>query len=206
MKKNLLSASAVAFFGIAVALSGCAFFEDLIEKLPEDPGSGYPMVQLPDGYKIEKVVGGLNLPTSITWDNEGNMFVAEAGGGLEPDQKAPIRIMQVKDGQATEAVNLTGKGVNVSVVGLTWHNGAFYFTHRADDLTGAVSRATKTGQVQQLFSGIIDNQSEHQINDIKVGPDGRMYVAVGLAGNAGVMDMSVAPWIMASPDVHARPC
>ncbi len=198
--------SLVTFFSFAVALSGCAFLEDLIEKLPDEAENKYPLVQLPDGYQIEKVVGGLNLPTSITWDNEGNMFVAEAGGGLEPEQKAPIRIMQVKDGQATEAVNLTGKGVNGSVVGLTWHNGAFYFTHRANDLTGAVSMATKAGQVQQLFSGIIDNQSEHQINDIRMGPDGRMYIAVGLAGNAGVMDMSVGPWIMASPDVQARPC
>ncbi len=131
---------------------GLRLLEDLIEKLPDEAENKYPLVQLPDGYQIEKVVGGLNLPTSITWDNEGNMFVAEAGGGLEPEQKAPIRIMQVKDGQATEAVNLTGKGVNVSVVGLTWHNGAFYFTHRANDLTGAVSMATKAGQVQQLFS------------------------------------------------------
>ncbi|HEV7349730.1 hypothetical protein [Telluribacter sp.] len=166
----------------------------------------YPGLQVPAGFKVEKVVGGLQLPTSVTWDNQGNMYVVEAGGGLEPDKLAPLRIMKVSKGQATVAVDLTGKGINPAVVGIVWHNGAFYITHRADDLTGAVSRVTMDGQVQNLFKGIIDSQAEHQINDIRVGPDGKMYVAVGLAGNAAVMDMSVAPWIMRSPNVHATPC
>lgn len=166
----------------------------------------FPTIQVPEGYKIEKVAKGLNLPTSVTWDDEGNMYVVEAGGGLEPEKLAPLRIMQVKDGKATEVVDLAGKGIKNSIVGLTWYDGAFYITHRADDLTGAVSRVTKDGQVQTLFKGIIDSQAEHQINDIRMGPDGRMYVAVGPAGNAGVVDLSIAPWIMKSPDVHPTPC
>jgi glucose/arabinose dehydrogenase len=134
------------------------------------------------------------------------MYVVEAGGGLEPDKIAPMRIMQIKDGKANQVVDLAGKGINPAVVGIAWYNGAFYITHRADDLTGAVSRVTKSGQVETVFKGIVDNQAEHQINDIRVGPDGKMYVAVGPAGNAGVADMSIAPWIMRSPKVHARPC
>lgn len=163
-------------------------------------------IQVPEGFTVEKVVGGLQLPTSVAWDDQGNMFVVEAGGGLEPEKKAPMRIMQVENGKATQIVDLANKGINPSVGGIVWHDGAFYITHRADDLTGAVSRVTKQGQVETVFKGIVDNQAEHQINDIRVGPDGKMYVAVGLAGNAGVMDKSVGPWIKQSPDVHARPC
>lgn len=163
-------------------------------------------IKVPEGFVVEKVVGGLQLPTSMAWDDQGNMFVVEAGGGLEPEKLAPMRIMQIINGKATQVVDLAGKGINPSVVGIVWHNGAFYITHRADDLTGAVSRVTKSGQVETVFKGIVDNQAEHQINDIRVGPDGRMYVAVGLAGNAGVMDKSVGPWIKQSPNVHARPC
>jgi glucose/arabinose dehydrogenase len=133
--------------------------------------------------------------------------VAEAGGGLEPQQLAPIRILRVEPGKKTVVANLSDKGVNVALVGLTWHNGWFYFTHRADDLTGAVSRVhIEDGRVELLFKGIIDSQAEHQINDIQMGPDGRMYVAVGPAGNAGVVGPSIIPWIKRSPNVHTTPC
>lgn len=165
------------------------------------------MLRLPDGFRIEKVVDGLNFPTSLAWDDQGRMYVAEAGGALYPEQKEAIRILRVEPGNATEVVNLTDKGVMTALVGLTWHDGAFYFTHRdGEDLTGAVSRATIDGEVEQVFKGIIDSQAEHQINDIAVGPDGRMYVSVGAAGNSGVVDPSIAPWVMKSPELHTTTC
>ena len=160
---------------------------------------------VPSGFQIEKIAQGLQLPSSLTWDDEGRLYVAEAGGGLFPEQLAPIRILRVEDGETEEVVNLSGR-VQPAVVGLVWHDGAFYFTHRVDDLTGAVSRVTPDGQLTTLFSGIIDSQSEHQINDIRVGPDGRMYVAVGPTGNAGVVDLSIAPWVMRSRNVRTTPC
>jgi hypothetical protein len=102
---------------------------------------------------------------------------------------------------------LTETGVEASVVGLTWHEGGFLITHRdGDDRTGAVSRVTLGGERSQLISGIIDSQSEHQVNDIQVGPDGRIYFTSGLAGNAAVMGIDNAPFIMRSPNVHATPC
>ncbi len=167
----------------------------------------FRLIELPPGFKIEKVADGLNLPTSLTWDDQGRMYVAEAGGGLAPEQLAPIRILRIgDDGVTPVAANLSSKGINSAMVAITWHQGAFLVTHRAADLTGAVSRVTLDGQVQLLFSGIVDNQSEHQINDIREGPDGMIYVSVGPAGNSGVMDLSVAPWIKLSPNVHTRPC
>jgi len=166
----------------------------------------FSLLEVADGYKAEKVVGGLTYPTSLTWDNQGNMYVAEAGGGLPPEQLAPSRIMKVANGTATEFINLTGKGVHVALVGMVWFNGAFYITHRADDRSGAVSRVTMNGQVTKIFDGILDSKAEHQINDIKVGPDGKLYVAVGPAGNSGVIDMSIAPSVKLSPDVHTTPC
>lgn len=179
------------------ALTGCA-------PAKTEPATVF---SVPQGYKVEKVVGNLTYPTALTWDNTGKMYVAEAGGGLNPEQLAPSRILRVEAGKTTPVVTLSDQGVFASVVGLTFHNGAFYFTHRAQgDLTGAVSKATMDGAVTQVFKGIIDSQAEHQINDIKVGPDGRMYVAVGLAGNAGVIDASVAPWVMANPTLRPTAC
>ncbi|WP_193345673.1 PQQ-dependent sugar dehydrogenase [Blastococcus saxobsidens] len=195
---RLSAAVALGLFGTAssVGATGAA-------AAPASPANG--QFELPEGYQIEQVVGGLQLPSSITWDDEGRMYVGEAGSGLFPEQLAPIRILEVANGQATPVIELD-EAVEPALVGLKWHDGAFYFTHRAEDLTGAVSRATPDGEVELLFDGILDSQAEHQINDIDVGPDGRMYVSVGPAGNAGVMGPSVAPWVMRSPGVHTTPC
>jgi len=177
------------------------------EAPAQQQGQSELMLRLPDGYQIEKVVDGLNFPTSLAWGDQGQMFIAEAGGALYPEQTAPIRILRVDQGTATEVVNLTEKGVMTAVVGLVWHDDAFYFTHRdGDSLTGAVSRATMDSEVEKVFDGIIDSQAEHQINDIAVGPDGRMYVSVGAAGNSGVVDPSIAPWVMKSPELHTTTC
>lgn len=176
-------------------------FQRIVDLSPVD------VFVLPEGFEIEKIAEGLTYPTSLTWDDEGNLYVAEAGGGLNPEQLTDSRILRIDDSTAVEVVNLTDKGVFASVVGLAWYDGAFYITHRdPEDLTGAVSRVTLEGEVTTILSGLIDSQAEHQINDIQVGPDSNMYVAVGSAGNAGVVDMSIGPWVAASPDVRPIPC
>jgi glucose/arabinose dehydrogenase len=190
-------------FSMIFLFSGCEFFRDIIVD-PVKPKNRFPMVKIPNGYQLEKVVDGLDFPTSVTWDNQGEMYVAEAGGGLG-FKKGSMRIMHVKDGMAKEAVNFSNKpGFEVALVGLTWHDGAFYVTHRAENGTGAASRVTKGGEVESLFEGIIDSKAEHQINDIRMAPDGRMYVAVGLAGNAGVMDATALN--PQYPDARSTPC
>ncbi|MDQ3653721.1 MAG: PQQ-dependent sugar dehydrogenase [Chloroflexota bacterium] len=192
----------------AGALAGGTAVGRFAPALAQDatPEAGFPVIELPEDYQIEKVVDGLTFPTGMTWDDQGQMYVAEAGGAFL-DLGAPSRILRIENGQATEVVNLTQTvGTIASVVGLYWHNGAF-FTHRdADDRTGAASRVTPDGEATLLFSGIVDSQSEHQVNDIRMGPDGRMYVASGPAGNAAVMGIDNGPFIMASPDVHTTPC
>jgi CheY-like chemotaxis protein len=67
----------------------------------ETRSADFPVVQLPPGFQIEKVVGGLTYPTSLTWDDQGQMYVAEAGGAFL-DLPAPSRILQVDQGQAAE--------------------------------------------------------------------------------------------------------
>ena len=166
----------------------------------------FPVIELPDGYQIEQVVDGLTFPTSVTWDDQGQMYVAEAGGAFL-EEPPPARILRVEDGQATEVVNLINRGLAASVVGLEWHNGAFYVTHRdASDRTGAVSRVTPDGTVTLLFSGIIDSQTDHQVNDIQLGPDGRMYVASGAGGNSAVMGQDMLPFLLRSPQTHTTAC
>ena len=193
--------SLVTFLGIAVAISGCEAIDDFLDRLPDDV-KDYPLVQVQQGYKIEKVVGNLSFPTSLAWDADGKMYVVEAGGGFLPEP-SPARILRVESGKTTEVVNLTAKGVVAPVVGFTHHKGSFYITHRAEDLTGSVSRvAHDGGSVTQILGGFIDSQAEHPLNDIKAGPDGKMYLATGPAGNSGVVGPDLAPFVTRSPNVH----
>ncbi|WP_420454829.1 spondin domain-containing protein [Rubrivirga sp.] len=167
---------------------------------------GFPKIALPGGFQIEKMADSLQLPSALAWDDQGRMYVGTAGGGLFPEQLAPIQILRVDPDGSTEVVVDLSDRIEPALVGLLWHDDAFYITHRADDLTGAVSRVTMDGELTTLFSGIIDSQAEHQINDIRMGPNGRMYVAVGPAGNAGIVGPTVAPYIALSPGLKATPC
>lgn len=195
----------IVFISFVVLLSGCESSKGSLGQKATGSMEEFPMVKLPQGYKIEKFVDGLNFPTTLTWDDDGKMYVAEAGGSMELNQYAPIRILQVESGKTTEIVNLSDE-VNVSMVGIFWHNGWFYFTHRADDNTGAVSRVNKSGKVELLFKGFLDSQTQHQVNDIQMGPDGRMYIAVGMGGNSAVMDASTGLWIKENSTAQAIPC
>ncbi len=164
------------------------------------------VIELPEDFQIEKVVDGLTYPTSIIWDDQGQMYVAEAGGQFL-EEPPPARILRVEGGQATEVINLTVKGVADSVVGVTWHRGAFYLTARdPKDRSGAVFRVTLDGTLTLVLSGIIDAQSEHNLDEIRVGPDGRMYIASGGAFNSAVAGIDNAPFIDRSPEVQATPC
>ena len=193
------------FLVMAFGLSSCDFLRDFLEE--DKVENKYPLIELAPGYMIEKVAQGMDRPTSVTWDDQGNMYVVEAGNDFLPVRDTPMRIMKVsKDGVRTQVVDLSRSGIKPAIVGLVWHQGYFYFTHRAADATGAVSRVSMNGNVELVFKGIIDSQAEHQINDIRVGPDGMMYVAVGLAGNAGVVDPSIAPLVKLNPRLEPRPC
>ena len=167
---------------------------------------GFPLVELPEGFEIERVVDGLTYPTSVVWDDQDRLYVVEAGGQFL-EEPPPARILRVEDGEASEVVDLSAKGVADSVVGATWHDGTFYITHRdAQDRTGAVSRVTPDGGVTRVFSGVIDAQSEHSLDEIRLGPDGRLYVASGGAANSAVVGLDNAPFVERSPDLRATAC
>jgi glucose/arabinose dehydrogenase len=193
----------IGALALAAATAACEQETELVAVSSGDPN--FPTVQLPRGFRIEKVVDGLNYPTSIAWDNQNRMYVLEAGGQFT-EEPPPARLLRIDGGQATEVVNLDSRGIRASAVGMTFHNGAFFVTHRDADRTGAVSRVGLDGSVTRILTGIIDSQSEHQVNDIKVGPDGRMYLASGPAGNSAVLGIDNMPLIARSPGMRTTPC
>lgn len=111
-----------------------------------DASSNFPMIRLARGYEIEKVADKLTYPTSITWDDQGNTFIAEAGGTFLDEEDASARILRLDpDGQTTEIVNLDGR-IYPAISGMTWHKGAFYITHRDEELLGVFQKLPRMGK------------------------------------------------------------
>ncbi|MDQ3460873.1 MAG: sugar dehydrogenase [Deinococcota bacterium] len=164
------------------------------------------ILELPEGFTAERVADGLTFPTSVAWDDQGRMWIAEAGGGFQPEQLEPSRLLRIDNSEVVETLELS-EHLIPPVVGLTFHDGHFYITHRdMNDMTGAVSRVAMDGSVEQILTGFRDARAEHFMNGIEVGPDGRLYFGVGQAGNSGVMGPDVGPFIMLNPDLHSVPC
>ncbi len=186
--------SAIFFLSAAFIFSACSRKNDI-------ENNQFPLIEIASGFKVEKVAEGLNFPTGIAWDSQDGMYVSEAGGGFL-EEPPPARILKVTNGQLTEVVNLKAKGVVAPVVGFTFHNGNFYISHKAADMTGAVSRISQNGTVTEILKGFLDGGSEHPLNDIRMGPDGRMYLATGPAGNSAVMGPDVAPFVSRVPGLH----
>jgi glucose/arabinose dehydrogenase len=165
-----------------------------------------PVIQLPPGYRVEKMVDKLSYATSLTWDDRGRMYVVEAGGHFLEEPR-PARILRVEGDSTVEVVTLGAlTPVRAPVVGIQWYNGAFYITHRAEDRTGAVSRVTMDGRVEMLFKGFLDSASEHMLGSIRLGPDGRMYFTAGPAGNAAVLGVDEERFVRRTPKLHTTPC
>ncbi len=174
----------------------------------DDGDQKFPTILMPEGYAIEKVVSGLTYPTSVTWDDDGTMYVAEAGGQFL-EEPAPSRILRVDlaGGDVEEFVDLFAEGMTDPIGGMSWFDGNFYITHRdAADRSGAVSRVSSDGTVTQLFSGFLDSQSEHPLSDIQPGPDGRLYIGTGPAANSAVVGIDIAAFVERSPELHTTPC
>jgi hypothetical protein len=63
------------------------------------------VIQLPPGYRVEKVVDKLSYATSLTWDDRGRMYVVEAGGHFLEEPR-PARILRVEGDSTVEVVTL----------------------------------------------------------------------------------------------------
>ncbi|MEJ7830894.1 MAG: hypothetical protein WKF91_22000 [Segetibacter sp.] len=193
MKKSIKSHVIILFAIAALLFSACT--RDKNER------NDFPLIELASDFKVEKVAEGLTFPTGIAWDSQNAMYVVEAGGGFL-EEPPPARIVKIMNGQLTEVVNLKARGVVAPVVGFTFHNGNFFISHKAADMTGAVSRVSLNGAtVTEILKGFLDGGSEHPLNDLRMGPDGRMYLATGPAGNAAVLGTDLAPFVSRVPSL-----
>jgi glucose/arabinose dehydrogenase len=156
-------------------------------------------IQVPAGYEVEVVAEGLSYATDVTFDDEGNVYLSEAGGhtyGTVPDKAPPPRILRLTEDGGTEVVydngptleeirqaqrpDDLGEGLIGPVTGVTWHDGLLYVAHR----TRVSTLDPDTGEFTTIIDGL-PAWGEFQNNKVIFGPDGRMYFFVSTQGNSG---------------------
>ncbi|MCO5165222.1 MAG: PQQ-dependent sugar dehydrogenase [Planctomycetes bacterium] len=163
----------------------------------EVPDPDIRSVRAAPGYRIEAVVTGLTYPSSVEVDDEGFLYVAEAGA-VWGDLTGRPRILRVSpDGE----VRLLTDRLVAPVSDLLWHDGELYVSHR-----GRISAVSRDGAVRNVVTGL-PSLGDHTNTQLTVGPDGRLYFGQGTVTNAGVvgLDNFFAGWLPEHPTATDRP-
>ncbi|MBD0352550.1 MAG: PQQ-dependent sugar dehydrogenase, partial [Flavisolibacter sp.] len=194
----------VAFLAIVSFAAGCTIIRPSVpqgilpKEMPKVPDPDATAAQVPAGYRVEVFMKDLVWPTSVDFDESGNMYVAEAGYAYG-DPFAVAQIFRITPaGQITRFAD----GFNGPITDILWHRGRLYVSHK-----GKISAVATDGAVQDLVTGL-PSFGDHFNNQMTVGPDGKIYFGQGVATNAGVVGLdNVYPfvWLLLWPDVHDVP-
>ncbi len=162
-------------------------------SLPHIPPPDAKAAQVPEGYRVEVLLSGLQYPSSIEFGDDGTIYVAEAGN-IDGDWVAPARILEFKKGKPNgTAAKIVAEELSGPVTDLLWHKGRLYISHR-----GKIS-VLERGKVRDLVTDL-PSFGDHHNNQLTVGPDGKIYFGQGTASNSGVIGVDnyllgwLAPW------------
>jgi glucose/arabinose dehydrogenase len=191
-----------------VALNGCYILQDSSgggQTTFQPPRQIDPAdVALPEGYRIEAVATDLTFPTGVTFDEEGNAYVIEAGYSYGEVWTTPRLLRIEPEGGFT--VVAAGKD-NGPWTGATYHKGAFYVAEGGELKGGRIVRITPDGNIAHLLVDL-PSVGDHHTNGVVIGPDGWIYFAIGTATNSGVVgkDNFKFGWLKRFPAFHDIPC
>ncbi|MEP6767148.1 MAG: hypothetical protein ABJC61_00665 [Acidobacteriota bacterium] len=135
---------------VALALAAAALRCGKVHLKAADQASRYKVeakasttVQAPEGFRAVLVAEGLNYPSSLTRDSEGQLYVLESG--TVPIPTLSPKILRARAGRLEE-VPLTGGFPGAEAVGLVFHERWLYFSHEEKEGTWGVSRVRPRGE------------------------------------------------------------
>lgn len=160
-------------------------------------------IWVPKGYRIEPVIQGLNFPTGVTFDDQGRIYVVEAGYSYGEAWSTPRLLRVIGDGVA----HVVCKGDNGPWNGVTYHDGNFYVAEGGQQRGGRILRITPEGDVTTLVDNL-PSLGQHHTNGPVIGPDNYLYFGQGTATNSGVVsvdDFTKYGWLKRNPQFHDIP-
>lgn len=164
-------------------------------------------IALPAGYRIEAVANGLTYPTGIAFDEQNRPHVVEAGYSYGESFTVP-RLVRVEEGGALTEVARGGAGEenNGPWNGVAFHEGAFFISEGGVRHGGRILRISPGGDISAVIQDL-PSRGDHHTNGPAIGPDGKLYFAIGVATNSGVvgLDSHQFGWLGRFPDFHDIP-
>ena len=136
---------------------------------PKVPPANASAADVPEGFRAEVVLTGLTYPTSVEFDEDGTMYVAEAGYSYGDTVPEP-RILRVSTEGEIETV-AQATSLDGPVNDLLWHQGRLLISHR-----GKISALESDGEVRDLVTGLPSN-GDHHNNQMTVGQKGKSTLA-----------------------------
>ncbi len=162
-------------------------------------------VAVPEGYVVELVAAGLDLPVGVTFDAEGRAVVVEAGYSYGELFRVPRLVRLGADG-SREVLAEAKEGL---WTGAVFHpeDGHFYVAEGGVTRDGRILRVGPGGELTAIAEGI-PTFGDHHTNGPAVGPDGAVYFGVGTMTNSGVVgpDNHEYGWLARHPQRHDIPC
>jgi glucose/arabinose dehydrogenase len=159
-------------------------------------------VQLPPGYRIELVARDLVFPTGVAFDDQGRVYVTEAGYSYG-EFWADARLLRLEDDGTSTVIAASNNGPWNGVV---WHEGNFYVAEGGQRDGGRILKISPKGEVERLVDGL-PSFGDHHTNGPAIGPDGYIYFGQGSVTNSGVVgpDNADFGWLRRYPDMHDIP-
>jgi len=155
------------------------------------------------GFEVHLVGGEMTFPTAMAFGPAGEVYVVEGGYSYGSTSALP-RVLLVLDNGTTREVARLPDG---PVTGLAQLDGVLYAIGGRDP--AALWRIDPaTGAVTTLVSGF-PVWGHHFTSQLAVGPDRRLYFAVGMPSNSGVIgldDFNEFQYLSEFPDAHDIPC
>jgi glucose/arabinose dehydrogenase len=147
--------------------------------------------------RLEPIAEDLHFPTSLTFDDGGNAYVAESG---LPFAGAPAggRVWRLQGGGEQL---LLADGLLPPVNGLVWYDGALLVSE-----ANRITRVTPDGSRTPLVDGL-PGPGNYHTNMVAVGPDGWLYFSQGAMTNSGIvgLDAYEIGWLAQLPHSHDLP-
>lgn len=198
---------------LALIATGCSTLGQLAWKAADQAGrySARPMavaeIAAPDGFRVTRVVQGLNYPSSMTWDADGNLYVLESHTVPVPMLEPKI-VRVAKDGHISR-VALSGQPIGETAIGLTFHDGWLWLSHEEKDATFSISRVRPSGGSLERMITKLPTQGDHDVNYLLFDRNGDLWFGLGSATNSGVVsstDPVNQKWLAQYPSAAEIPC